>query len=729
MHLRTLREQILKQFKSRVAKRILILGGGLLLLLLLLDLSLPPNLVRFQTVSTLIYDKDGELLSVALSKDEYWRIKASLKQIDPSFIKMLIHYEDKRFYYHPGIDPFAICRALIQWCKAGRVISGGSTITLQTVRLLEPRKRNVRSKIIECLRAIQLEAHYSKNEILEMYLSLAPYGGNVEGINAASLRYFGKLPHQLRVSEAALLVVMPQLPNHLRSELYPERATRFRNKVISRLTVKGVLSEQQAREAKEETVPFKIISFPRHALHILNIAVANKETAYYTFLDKLLQVQVEHLLKSELPFLEPTQTIAIMIVENKTHMIRAYVGNADFFDENRHGQVNMIEHIRSPGSTLKPFIYGMGFDDGIIHPETILDDIPTSYGEYAPSNFKDIFHGEVTVREALQHSLNIPAITVLDKIKPGRFMAHLQNCGIKMHFKSATTKASLPIALGGVGITLRDLVSLYVSLGNEGTFIPINLGTGSQHGTGLQHSTHNTNSLQLLSPYATWHINHILEGTAAPEGFVNGDITEGPVIAYKTGTSYGFRDAWAIGYTKDYTIGVWVGKPDGTPSTNQTGRQNAAPLVFKLMRFLPNPTVRLTANAPPSHPLSLSTKLLPLSLRKFEFKAALNKIPGKSFYIQFPKDGMIIHAAKDENVKKDVSVKENENCPNFEKITPLKILFKGGVPPYFLFCNGEIVEQNVSTQRISWQPTTLGFHELTLVDSSGSAETITVELQ
>lgn len=751
-----LREQMPKAFKSRLAKRILGLGLAILTILLSLSLSLlgldayfPPKLDRFHNSSPLLYDSGGALLSVALSKDEYWRIKASIEGVDPLFLKMLIHYEDKRFNYHPGIDPLAMSRAVFQWIKAGRVISGGSTITLQTVRLLEPRKRSISSKLIECLRALQLEAHFSKNEILEMYLSLAPYGGNLEGITAASLSYFGKEPRYLRASEAALLVVMPQLPNHLRAEIYPKRAKRFRDKVIHRLTQQGILTEKAGREAEEEAVPLKKLSFPRYALHVLygiqnfdmntntntNINTKKNTNTKQIFnpinkstLNKTLQVQVENLLKSELAFLESTQTVAVLIVENKTRAIRAYVGNADFFDENRRGQVNMVEHVRSPGSTLKPFIYGLGFDDGIIHPETILEDIPTVYGDYAPSNFKDIFHGEVTVREALQQSLNIPAITILDKIKPGRFVAQLENCGVKLHFKRDHIKrdqarASLPIALGGLGITLRDLTSLYVSLGNQGEFLPISL---------WEKDLKKVPNQDLLSPFATWHINHILEGTFAPEGFVNGNITEGPVIAYKTGTSYGFRDAWAMGYTKDYTIGVWVGKPDGSPSLHQTGRQNAAPILFKLMRFLPTPTERLTSCPEPLNPLSLMPNELPISLRKVEFMKKKKAARGENaFNIQFPKEGMIINAMNGEShAINGVTNEINGETDTLNlDIEPVTLIVKGGKAPFYLMINGKPQTGKFYSSNLKWQPEMLGFHEISVIDSAGHAETITVELR
>lgn len=726
----SLPEQKQKRLKLRHAKWIL-LGLGLFLLLGL-DALLPLDFTRFHNSSPLLYDKEGELLSVALSKDQFWRIKADIKKVDPLFLKMLISYEDKRFYYHPGIDPLALSRALFQRLTSGHVISGGSTLTLQTVRLLEPRPRTVKSKLIECLRALQLEAHFSKNEILEMYLTLAPYGGNVEGINAASLRYFGKSPQQLRASEAALLVVMPQLPNHLRSELYPDRARRYRDKVINRLVTHKILTQNCANEAIDEGVPLKIHRFPRYALHMLNqiILQGNKTEPKHSTLQKALQIQVEALLKSELPFLEPMQTIAVLVVDNKTKMIRSYVGNADFFDEGRRGQVNMIDRVRSPGSTLKPFIYGLGFDEGIIIPETILQDVPTTYGDYAPTNFKDIFHGEVTVREALQQSLNIPAITVLESITPGRFMAHLQQTGVLLTLKTGITQATLPIALGGVGMTLKDLVSLYVALANEGQFSPVtvwkhfeadNVIKSSITGSTIN-STLNSAEIQLMSPHAARLISDILRGSQAPDGFISGELTGGTAIAYKTGTSYGFRDAWAIGYTTDYTVGVWVGKPDGTPSFNQTGRQNAAPVLFKLMHLLPNSKQPITAKSQGSihQNIPLAPSQLPLSLRKFSAKHKKNSVYEKTFYIQFPKDGMVINASSQS--EKEVS---SEAC-NIDNFT---LVLKGGKSPFYLFVNGnQIVDAHLS-QTISYQPSFLGFHEITIVDSAGHAESVTIEVQ
>lgn len=680
-----LRAPMLKKLRSSLLKALFLIGL-MVSVVCYLNLRYPLNLNRFYQHSSLLYDKDNQLLSVKLSVDGYWRLPAHLKKIDPLFIKMLIFFEDKRFYSHPGIDPLAMLRALFQGIRAGHIVSGASTITLQTVRLLESRPRTVKSKIIECFRALQLELSFSKEEILEIYLSLTPYGGNLEGLRSASLCYFAKEPLHLRLSEAALLVAMPQHPNHLRPDLYPIKAKQARDKVLHRLQQSTFLPEKKIKEALEDSVPTQKNAFPRYANHLLNNTRA-PTLLNRSCLARNLQIQLENLLKQELPFLEKTQTIAVLVVENKTKAIRSYIGNADFFDEARKGQVNMIESIRSPGSTLKPFIYGMAFEEGILQPDTILEDVPTLYGNYAPSNFKDVFHGDVTAKEALQQSLNIPAISILEKIQPSRFAAYLANFNIPLKFQDKHTQASLPIALGGVGLSFKQLMSLYVMLANEGQFSELKLMQPNANEKKEQ-------DIFFLSRMAAQQVTSILEEAPPPDGMIPGNVANGPVIAYKTGTSFGFRDAWAIGYTKEFTVGVWVGKPDGSPSFNQTGRQNAAPLLFKIMRLLPFSKNNLTT-------------IIEGPKQTLKFKREKTSNP---FFLQFPKDGMVINASQSKE--------------DFQSIT---LLLSGGKQPFYLFVNGKPI-QKYDGHSMAWKPTAFGFHELLILDSEGNSSNATIEL-
>lgn len=702
---------------------------------LIFDKLFPPNLAKYFDQSTVLLDKEGALLALHLASDERIRLPIRINEVDPLFIRVLLTYEDKRFYRHPGIDPFSLTRALGQWLVHGRIISGGSTLTMQVARLLEPRPRQVRHKILEILRAMQLEYHYSKQTILEMYLSLAPYGGNLEGIRVATLSYFGKEPKNLSPAEAALLAVLPQSPTRLRPDLIPERvkcnllAKRYRDKLITRMVQENIFSLKQGEEAKEEPVPTQRIAFPKLALHLfsdrtgssIKLESSGKSTQLETTLNKTLQEQVEQHLKSELPFLEARQTIAAIIVDNQTREVRAYVGSADFFDEKRQGQVDMIKAIRSPGSTLKPFIYGLSFDQKCLHPETIVKDVPMSFSGYAPSNFRDQFHGEVSIREALQQSLNIPAVLALEKIGPGRFCDWLNLFDVNLKFRTSDNKPTLPIALGGVGIRFVDLMSLYVALGNQGEYAPLKVikpfnnhseKNNQQNQSLLDNLDKNASKSQkpcFLNRETAWHVTKILQETHAPSGFLDNCFTKQSAFAYKTGTSYGYRDAWAIGYTPDFTLGVWVGKPDGTPSINHTGRSTAAPILFKLLRFLPNTNQKQWSFSPPAGSLSLKSYELPRSLKILQRQDNdLDIAKNKAFRIQFPKDGCVVYV---------------------EKTKPIHCILSGGRPPYYAFINGQPLAESFLKSDIRWQPQTTGFMEFSVIDSAGQSDSISIELK
>jgi penicillin-binding protein 1C len=703
-----------------------------------LDAAYPPKLDKYWDQSLVLLDRQGELLSIHLARDERVRLPIKLSDVDPLLIRLLIAYEDKRFGFHPGVDPCALIRALGQYCYHGRIISGGSTLTMQVAKLLEPRPRTLRNKCIELLRALQLECHFSKKQILEIYLGLAPYGGNLEGVSAASLSYFGKEPKYLNPAEAALLAVIPQSPTRLRPDIAQEKSKQFRDRLIDRMIENDILTAKEGSAAKQETIPTKRIAFPKLALHLHLLdkhasqdLSSQRNVVLQTTLDKNLQAQLEHYLKSILPFLEPTQNAAAVVVDNKTRQILAYLGSADFFSEKRLGQIDMVKAIRSPGSTLKPFIYGLGFDQKLLHPETLVQDVPMGFAGYAPSNFRDIFHGEVTIREALQQSLNIPAVLALDKIGPGCFCDWLNGVGVELKLKDKTSKPTLPIALGGVGLRLIDLMSLYTALGNQGEYASLQLlktdipentkissTTPGMNTNSVINSTHVMNSTltnalktktQLLTRESAWHITKILQGTHAPTGFVDHELIAQSPIAYKTGTSYGYRDAWAMGYSADFTIGVWVGKADGTPSLNQTGRNTAAPILFKIMRLLSSSQQRQWPSEPPPGILSLKGSELPRSLRALQKEDAnLSLTKDKAFQIQFPKDGAIIH---------------------LDKTKPLHFMLSGGKPPYYLLINGQPLGDCFMKSHIAWQPETIGFVEFSILDSRGQSDTIAVEFK
>ncbi|MFZ2870488.1 penicillin-binding protein 1C, partial [Zavarzinia sp.] len=548
-------------------------------LALVLDRAYPLPLDLVASRSTIVLDASGQPLRAFQADDGRWRFTAQPADVDPRFIAMLTAYEDRRFRDHWGVDPVAVLRAAGQAVVAGSIVSGASTLSMQTARLIQPRPRTFGAKLIEMARALQLEAHLSKDEILGLYLTLAPYGGNLEGVRAASLFYFGKEPDHLTDGEAALLVALPQSPERRRPDRHEDVARRMRDEVLTRVAEAGVITEAAAREAMEEAVPVARLPAPFFAPHLAERLHRADPAASViaSMIDRDLQQKLEDLAARNIGQFEATANIAILVVANEGRRVVASVGSAGYFDRRRAGPIDMTMAVRSPGSALKPFIYGMGFEDLVCHPETIVVDRPTHFGGYAPKNFDRLYRGEVKLAEALQLSLNIPAVAVLDLVGPRRFSARLAASGVRLRLPDPGAEPSLPIALGGVGVTLRDLVTLYAALADGGRALPLRDRIHDEAGV----------PATLLSASAAWQVTAILRDTPPPPHLLPGESTsDGRQIAYKTGTSYGFRDAWAIGYDRDYTVGVWVGRPDGSFSPGRMGREAAAPLVFAAFSML-----------------------------------------------------------------------------------------------------------------------------------------------
>ncbi|MGZ3327631.1 MAG: penicillin-binding protein 1C, partial [Xanthobacteraceae bacterium] len=386
----------------------------------------PPPVGEGLTFSALVVDRDGKLLRPYITLDGRWRLPASRADVDPRFLRLLLAYEDKRFEAHRGVDPFALGRAVMQLIGQGRIISGASTITMQVARLLEPRsERSFTAKLRQMVRALELERTLSKDEILALYLSVAPYGGNLEGVRAASLAYFGKEPRRLTLGEASLLVALPQSPEQRRPDRSADAARNARDRVLDRLVAAGVVPADEIARAKREPVPDGRKPMPMLAPHAADAAVAAApdRSLHRLTVDATLQRNLEELARERAHALGPDISVAILAVDHGSGEVLARVASADYFDTRRAGQVDMTAAVRSPGSTLKPFIYGLGFEDGLIHPETLIEDRPIRFGSYAPENFDLTFQGTVTVRRALQLSLNVPAVAVLDKVGANRFAA------------------------------------------------------------------------------------------------------------------------------------------------------------------------------------------------------------------------------------------------------------------------------------------------------------------
>ncbi|MBX7248501.1 MAG: penicillin-binding protein 1C [Caulobacteraceae bacterium] len=568
-----------------------------------LDLALPPDMGRAVRSSPVALDRNGAWLRALPVEDGRWRVRADLDRTDPSFLKRLIAVEDERFWLHYGVDPVSMVRALVGNAAAGEVTSGGSTITMQTVRLLEPRPRNLGSKLVEIVRAAQLEARLSKREILALYLTLAPYGGNLEGVRAASLSWFGHEPESLTTGEQALLIALPQSPESRRPDRRPQAARAARAEVLERMRRAGAIDSFVVAEAAGEPMPGARAAFPRLAWHAagrLAAAAPLRQATVHTTLDAGLQSRLEDLARDTARAQGPDATVAILVVDIRTRGVLASVGSGGL--DRAGGWVDMTRALRSPGSALKPFVYAMAFDQGIAAPDTVLQDAAVRFGDYQPENFDHAFHGQVSVREALMHSLNVPAVATLARIGPEAFHARLESAGVRLVRPREKDKAAgLALALGGAGITLQDLAVLYAALGDEGQAKPLawTLDEAARRGR--------SRGSRLVDAEAAASVLDILRETPAPRGRTPGALTaRGPRIAWKTGTSYGFRDALAAGVGAGKVVVVWTGRADGGARGGLTGRDAAAPLLFDAFDLLDGPSRAPSPIAPRGAPLALT---------------------------------------------------------------------------------------------------------------------------
>jgi penicillin-binding protein 1C len=642
--------------------------------------------------SHIVLDRNGVLLRAYATKDGRWRLPATVGDVDPRFLKLLFNYEDKRFYEHGGVDPFAMGRAAFQLMTQGHVVSGGSTLTMQVARLLEPREhRTFLAKLRQVTRAIELEHNLNKAQILSLYLSLAPYGGNLEGIRAASLAYFGKEPKRLSLAEAALLVALPQSPEFRRPDRFPEAARDARNRVLERAD--DILSADDIKRAMAEPVPRGRRQMPMLAPHAADKVVSLEpgSRVHRLTIDALLQKTLEDLARERAQALGPDVSVAILAVDNATGEVRARVASPDYFDTRRAGQVDMTEALRSPGSTLKPFIYGLGFEDGFIHPETLIDDVPARYGNYTPENFDLTFQGTVTVRRALQLSLNVPAIAVLGKVGVSRLSARLTQVGAGLVLPKGEAPG-LAMGLGGVGVKLSDLVMLYSGLARLGAAMPLVERAGQAEAP----------PLRLLDPVAAWYVGNILIGAPPPENAPPGRI------AFKTGTSYGYRDAWSVGFDGRMTIGVWVGRADGTPVPGLVGRASAAPILFDA--FARSGLTPMPLAKAPKGVVFAPTVKLPPPLQRFSPAAEVGGT-AEPPRIMFPPDGARLELS-------------GGRSPD-----PVALKIAGGRAPLTVMVNGVPLGPQGGRRTVFYRPDGPGFVRLTVMDARGASDSVTVRLQ
>ena len=629
----------------RAALAVLVL---LVLAVVAIDRALPPNLVRLNA-GVEVLDREGRTLSVLPATGGVWRLRTTVQDVPPHLVAMLIAAEDRRFLWHRGVDPTALARASLQWLRAGRVVSGGSTLTMQAARLLEPRPRTLRSKLIEMARAMQLEARFSKEEILGIWLTLAPQGGNLEGLRAGSLAWFGRPPGQLDAAESALLIALARRPEALRPDRHPGPARAARDAVLlARAAGAGGVNEDERALALASGLPSARAAMPRLAPHFSRAQArgAPPGARIATTLDRDLQRAVERIAAQALETLPARASIALMIADGTTREVRALVGG-QFGAEGRAGSLDLTRAVRSPGSALKPLLYALAFEAGVARPETVLSDLPTRFGSYAPENFSRDFAGRVTAADALRLSLNLPAVALLNEVGALRFASALKAVGAAPRLAPGA-EPSLPLALGGAGTTLREMMALYGTLADQGRGLA---------GPVVSAQAANAVAAVLVQPF--------------PGGGP-------PGIAWKTGTSWGGRDAWAFGYDHRHVAGVWIGRPDGTPIPGLTGRNAALPRLAEMFAVLP---------AAPREGVRLRPIAQPLAP------------PADRLRLAFPMPGAVL----------------------IEGVGAVTLRATGGRRPLTFLVDGAPLAHERARREAAWTPPGPGFYRITVLDADGIA--------
>jgi penicillin-binding protein 1C len=544
------------------------------LLFLLLNRLFPlPDAVEYSTVIT---DRKGEVLHVSLTRDQQWRMKTELSDLSPLLKRTIVAKEDKYFYEHPGINPIAIGRALVMNILHMRRTSGASTITMQVARALEPRRRTYAAKCIEAFRALQLEWKYPKDQILQLYVNLLPYGGNIQGVRTAAFLYFNKAPDHLSLAEITALAVIPNRPSSLVMGRNNDRILSERNRWLQRFSEERLFTVKEIGDALAEPLTATRGKMPSYVPHLARRLKAGQYVR--TFIDLNTQLKVEELAAAYVRQLHNASIhqAAVLVVDNSTGQVLAYVGSASWNDTLDGGQVDGVRAVREPGSTLKPFLYGLCIDAGLLTPKAVMEDVPIDYQGYAPENYDRKFNGYVTMEYALEHSLNIPAVKSLARLGKDRLISTLVACHCRQVQKDRA-KLGLSMILGGCGASLEELTGLYASLAHEGVYRPLLL-TAADSGA---------ERVKVMSPAASFMINDILSRVNRPDFPLTWSSTAHlPRIAWKTGTSYGRRDAWSIGYNSHFTIGVWVGNFSGKGSPTLSGASMATPLLFQVFNTL-----------------------------------------------------------------------------------------------------------------------------------------------
>ena len=647
-----------------------------------------PSLTPETSVEVLA--RDGRLLRAFTVADGRWRLALAPAEVDEDYVALLLAYEDRRFTSHGGVDPLALVRAAWQSLVQGRRVSGGSTLTMQVARLLEEGGTGSwTGKLRQVRVALALERVLTKDEILGLYLALAPMGGNLEGVRAGSFAWFGKEPTRLTEAEAALLVALPQSPATRTPDTHPLEARSARDRVLARGVAAGVISEEAAAAAGRESLPPSRRQFPALAPHLADRLRAGDPLArvHHTTIAADLQAALEALAASALVDLPQQVTVAMLVADPVTGEVLASVGSADYTSEARRGFVDMTQALRSPGSTLKPLVYALAFSDGSLHPETLLNDRPEDYGGYAPQNFDGEFRGRVTARQALQLSLNLPVVALTEALGPARLLAALRLAGVQAAVPGDVP--GLAVALGGVGVSLEGLLQLYAAFARGGEVVTL---TDAAQGSVDARPT----APRLVSAVASWLVADILAGAPRPAG------SPAWPIAFKTGTSTGNRDALALGFDGAHVVGVWVGGADGSVVPGMFGVEVAAPLLFEAFARL---GCVVALPPPPPGVTTVSTNAaLPEHLRQFGERTAVVEDGPR---LTFPPDGASLEPLVDG--------------------IPARV--ERGQPPFTWFANGAPVALSSYERETRLAVTGPGFVTLSVVDAVGRAARVQVELR
>lgn len=631
---------------------LLVAGAGGLFALGCFD---PAPLPAPDSWGTRILAADGSLLALAPAPGGVWRFETRPQDVSPFLRQLLVAVEDRHFGDTPGVDPGAVLRAAWQWLRAGHVVSGGSTLTMQVAKLLDPHPRTLSAKVLETARAVDLWRREPPGRIMGLWLSLAPFGGNLIGVEAASWAWFGKPPGALDAAEAALLVALPRRPEALRPDRHPVAAKRLRDRLLALAAARGLLSPAEAAAAEAEPVPHARLALPRALPQLL--AGVHHPPRLLTSIDPTIQAAVSRAAQAITADLPPKVALTVMVEDLQTNQISA-VWLGDWNDRTRAGRTDLAAAIRSPGSTLKPFLYALAFADGLAHPDTLLADTPQRFGSYGPEDFTGRFAGRVTAAEALRRSLNLPAVGLLSRYGASRFAAKLAAAGTPLHLPRDAAP-SLPIILGGAGLSMRSLMALYGGLATDGAVRPLRLTAGY------------ATAARLLPPAAAETVADLLT-----RPFPNETAARG--IAWKTGTSWGDRDNWAFGFDRGHLIGVWVGRPDGSAMDGGSASDHALPILARLFSTIPAAPRHL---APARRMLSLAT--------------APDQDPLR---LLFPQPGAVI-----------------------EGLGPLALKAMGGERPLRFLIDGAPLISAGALRQTEWQPPSPGFYRITILDAAGSA--------